>query len=190
MLRSGTSLRALALLAAAAFGVHQGSYLLTGADEAGHAYLSDLVPALGALLIVAAGHFAAAVWRARGHGTPAVPRRAPFAVLWLGATAALSALFIGQEWIEGLLGPGGSAGLAAAGAHGMWPPLLAAVLGALVALLLRGADAAIAAASSRARPAVVRARGMVVPRTPVRAGLPGDPLASHLAGRGPPLLAA
>src|SRR5204863_6735529 len=105
----------------------------------GHAYLSVVVP-----VVVLAALFAAAQALLRFAGGPASgDRRRRFTRLWLGCTVALAAAFCGQELIEGWLAAGHPAGVAGVLEHGGWIALVCAPLvGALVALALRGAAAA------------------------------------------------
>jgi hypothetical protein len=177
--------RTVAVLAGAALVLHELRFLLAPdphAAEAGHAYLAVVAPVVAALLTAACGAFCLAVVRGSGPRSHAAP---PFARLWLAASAALAATYSIQELLEGMLAAGHPAGLAAVVAHGGWIGLvLAFVLGALVALGLRGAHAILA----RPRGALPRRREL--PPRPLRptmvAGSSLDVVARHLAGRGPP----
>jgi len=186
-------LRACALLGAAALAVHELRYLAgwgSNAGEAlasrGHAYLGLATPLILLLLMLAVGAFLGRLASGRAVAGP----RLGFWRLWLVASLALLAIYTSQELIEGAVAPGHPAGLAGAFGSGGWVALpLAGLFGALVALLLRGAEVVLARAEARARsrwsaltPALrVRPAGQVCVR--VRAGL-----ARHLAGRGPPLV--
>jgi hypothetical protein len=177
-----------------ALAVHELRYLIAyGGDsgralsEQGHGYL-PLVMGVGVFLVgLAAAQLMRAVGRARHVGV--AEGAAPgFLAAWLLSALALLVIFALQESLEGALSGGHPAGLAALTAHGGLVAIpLAVAVGALVALALRGACAAVAAAA--------RARRRVVDRPlPVRrvdhVGPPaGSPLARHLAGRAPPLLA-
>jgi hypothetical protein len=189
--------RAGALLTSAALALHELRYLIAyghhsqrALTEQGHAYLGFVHVLAGALLALAAGALLTRVVRAgrTGVGEASPPR---FAVLWLGASLALVAIYSGQELLEGLLASGHPAGLAALTAQGGLVVLpLATLLGGAVALGLRGA-AALVTAMARRRARRGRARSAFVPAAP-RAVLPqsqASVLARHLAGRAPPLLA-
>jgi hypothetical protein len=187
------------LLLVGALCVHHGRYLLAFGSDAGeqslahgHAYLSGVVPwvVLAALLLSIA--FLAALVRAWRTGElEAAPRS--FRVLWLAGSAALVAIYTGQELAEGLLAPGHEAGLSGVLGAGGWTALpLALLAAAAIAWLSREAPALIAraAALGARQPAAPRAhRGTRLP-LPRDARPPRDVLAAFLAGRGPPLQAA
>ena len=182
--------RLAALLAAGALAVHELRYALAYGDHAGreaaaqgHAYLSLLVP-----VVVLAALFAAASALRRLAVDPASggrPHR--FARLWLGCAVVLAAAFCGQELAEGWLAAGHPAGVAGVLEHGGWIGLATApVVGALIALALRGARAAVEprAAAARWHP---RLAPVAAPGPPSDVFRPSpDPLARFLAGRGPP----
>jgi hypothetical protein len=136
--------RAIAVTAAASAAIHQGRYSIGYGSAAehelashGHGYLAAALPVLvvGLVLTLAALMMRAARGRpARAHGS--------FSAAWIAAAIALAAIFSIQESIEG----------AEAVAHGGWIGLALAVpAGLLVALALRGADAAEAAAAPGAQ---------------------------------------
>jgi hypothetical protein len=181
------SLRAGALLAAGSLAVHELRFLAgygaggDGQAAAGHGYLAWVAPLVALALAAACGAWLARVGRS---SSPARP-----AVTWLGASSALAATYVVQETIEGLTSPG-HPGLIA---HGGWIALpFALAVGALVALMLRGAHAADEAAATVARPwspftitAAPPAEIAVRTHAPARPRL--GVLARRLAGRGPPL---
>jgi hypothetical protein len=193
-MRSRSVLITAALLLAGALGVHELRYLLAfggGAESAlahdGHGYLMLLMPLLATLsaLGLAAGlvHAAAA---------PAV-RSATlvrFGRLWPAASAALLAIYVGQELLEGLLAPGHPSGWAGAFGSGGWVAVpLAFAFGAVVALALR-----VARAVRAAPPLRIAAVRLELPTAPAHAAAPplaprrsGRLLAEHLAGRAPPV---
>jgi hypothetical protein len=116
----------------------------------------------------------------------------PFGVLWLASICALLAIYCTQELLEGLLSTGHPDGFAALAAADGWSAVpLAIGLGLLVALALRGVAAAEARAARRARRADLPVRA---PRAPRPRPTPDRPLvsvlATKLAGRAPPQLAA
>lgn len=185
-------LRVVALLGVGALAVHQLRYSVgygAGAPGAlagqGHAYVSAAAAVVAVLLVVAlTGSLAALV---RGKGGEASPGYS-FGAAWARTSGALMALYAAQELLEGLLAAGHPAGLVGLVGHGGWTALLLApAVGALLALAMRGEQAARAPASSRA-PRAVRARPTtVVLRTPIFLNTPNG-VARHLAGRGPPPL--
>ena len=184
-----------ALLGMGAMAVHELRYLLAyGGDsgralsEQGHAYLPLITAAAVVLVGLATGQLIRAVGRARRTG--AVEGEAPaFVAAWLLSALALTVIFALQESLEGLLSAGHPAGVAALTGHGGLVALpISAAIGALVALGLRGASAAVAAAARSSR-RMDPPRAAPVPRPADRLAAPlGSPLARHLAGRAPPLL--
>jgi hypothetical protein len=187
-LRRGSWLQVTVLLALAAWLVHQGRYALafgSGADRAlaaqGHAYLGVLGAALAWAAAVSAARFVAALARR------AEPRGRPWAFgrLWAASSGALIVVYCLQELAEGWLAAGHPAGAAAVlAAGGWWAFVLAVVLGALVALLIRGAHALHCLLAGRA-PHLRRRAASVRRPAAVRLALPGV-LAAHRAGRAPP----
>jgi hypothetical protein len=195
MRRAPSRLRVAALLGMGAMAVHELRYLLAyGGDsgralsEQGHAYL-PLVTAAGVVLVgLAAGQLMRAVGRARRTG--AVEGEAPaFVAAWVLSAVALIVIFALQESLEGLFAAGHPAGVAALTGHGglvAFP--ISAAMGALVALGVRGASAAVAAAARSSR-GTDAPRAAPVPSPADRLAAPErSPLARHLAGRAPPLL--
>lgn len=190
-MRQGRStLRAGSLIASSALALHELRYLIGYGDgsasavaEQGHTYL----PAAGAIVALLLALAIAQLARALA-GDRREPRRPlPFLLVWALASVALLAVYCGQELTEGALSAGHPSGLAALAAHGGIVAVpLAAAFGLLVAVVLRGARAAIAAAARRR--AAPRARTRVVMAAPGPA--PALALASvigrNLAGRAPP----
>lgn len=197
------SLRGAAAMPAAALAVHQLRYKLAygaGASHAlaaqGHAYLTSLVPwivllatlSLGATL----GRFAMRWGAGAGAGTRS--GRMAGVRVWLAASAALFAVYAGQELLEGLFASGHLGGLAAVlGAGGWWAVPVALLVGGLLALALRGAHAVEQALDAARRGARVIARGLgeLVSRplpSPFAATV--APLARAGAERAPPRLLA
>ena len=189
------TLRATALITAASLALHELRYVLgygSHAHEAlasqGHSYLPLAAALAAVLLALAAAHLLARLaraWRTGvGDGAPL-----PVGLAWLAASLALAGVYTGQELLEGALAEGHPGGLAAVTANGglvAYP--LAFALGALVALLLRGASAVLAAVARRPR-------GWLAPRAPcgrlpVLLGIdpvPQSRLLGCRAARGPPL---
>jgi hypothetical protein len=123
----------------------------------------------------------------RGHEVPL--RTTSFRRAWLTATAVLLGVFVAQELTEGLLFEGHpqAAELFQHGGLAVFPIALA--VGAVVALSLRGANAAIAGAVRRARPARAPRRAVRLPAAPRAVYPPRRPaLTAPGAGRAPPLL--
>jgi hypothetical protein len=186
-------LRSCALLAAGTLGLHQLRYSLGYGGEAGHAlraqghsYLGPVTASVVGVLILA---LALGLHRlARGEAAPR--RGGGFLRLWSGASAALLAIFAAQESVEGAVATGHPGGLAALVAHGGWLAApLAAVIGFLIALALRGAstagEAALAVARRLSPTLAVRApRVLAPPRAPALYRVPV--LAAAAAGRAPP----
>lgn len=193
----GFTLRAGALLAAGALLVHEGRYLVGyghQADDAiasqGHGYLTWIMPLIVLALAVAGGALVARLARA---GASDAARSWAFRRGWFGATASLLSIYSVQESIEGALSPGHPGGVAALVGNGGWSALpIALAVGALIALLARGARAAESVAAEAIHPWT--ARTLTVPREG-RTSLPHVPdvlprtrvIAFAIAGRAPPV---
>jgi hypothetical protein len=181
----------------AAWSVHELRYVLafgggTGSalSQQGHSYLALAMPAILVLAALALGGFllrCARAWsdgasgRSPGYGT----RR-----LWAITVAGLLAIYTGQELLEGLLATGHPLGLAGVFGHGgWWAGPAALVVGAAVALVLRGASA-METLLSRRPSRVARSARPPALRLPVSPTLVLQaPLARRGAGRAPPLAA-
>jgi hypothetical protein len=185
--------RVAALLAAGAVAVHQLRYLTAYGHESpvalagqGHAYLSIAAPAVGVLVCLAVAAFGARLLDARRSPAPEheTPRPGP---LWALSSLSLLVIYGFQESLEGQLEPGHPAGIAGIFGHGGWTAILLAIaIGGLVALVARGASGAIEHATRSRLRSVPRALELRGPPLPVpRVAL--DPIAGHLAGRGPPI---
>jgi hypothetical protein len=184
-------LRVTALLVAGAYSVHQARVAITGADAGGAAGspVHDSLPLLAAAAIVvaclAAGHFAAALARARRGAVEPEPEPAALGRLWAQSTAALIAAHLLHELIE--RAAAGGAGGPFAGPGLVIAMLVAAAIGLLVALVLRGAHRVLAFAARTRRGFTLRTRP-ARPRCGASIFAPRRlPLACHLAGRAPPL---
>ena len=183
----GARLRASAALSAGALLLHQLRYLAGHGAEAGsalaregHGYLGLVGPLIGILFALALAHLAVSVQR---RSAPEPGRG--MARLWPLAAGSLLLIYVAQESLEGALVAGHPAGLAGLVGAGGWFALpLALVLGFVVALLLRGAEALLTALARR--PGRFEApRDIRCPAPPLtRAG--AAVLARHLAGRAPP----
>ncbi len=194
--RPAFMLRASALLACSALVVHELRYLVGWGSQAehalashGHSYLGLATP-LTLLVLTAA--FAAFLSKLTRGGSPAEGAPIRLWKVWLTAWLALLAIYTCQELVEGALSPGHPSGLPGLIEASGWTALpLAAAFGGLVALLLRGAEAALARVAARATSRVKR--GALVVARPTWGDLlvtASMGLPRHLAGRAPPLRSA
>jgi len=198
-LQRGLVIRRLApaaLMPAGAFAVHQLRYWLAygnhaGAElaEQGHSYLHSVVPWLVLLIGLSVGTFLLALGRALG-GRCSVPRYTlSFAALWLLCAACLVAVYMSQEFLEGLFAtghPGGIAGIFGDG--GWWSIPAALAVGMILAGAFHGARRVLqAVAEHRARPVPIACSPLGAARARPDALLPAlAPLADGWSGRGPP----
>jgi hypothetical protein len=181
---------------AAAFAVHQLRYLLAYGGAAGvelqrqgHSYLHSLVPWIVLVLGLAVGGFLSALGRAMA-GQRSAPRYGLSLLgLWLTCSACLLAVYVSQEFLEGLFATGHPAGLTGIfGYGGWWSVPAAACVGLVLAALFHGARwvlevVAARHATARRVAAVVEPQGrgsggLFLPRV--------APLALGWSGRGPP----
>jgi len=191
-------MRAGALIAVGALGVHDLRYLLAYQGDAGrelslqgHGYLRLATPLIAGLVVLAAAAFATRLLRAYAAGDGDEPRALPSTRrIWLLTSALLVSVYSVQEWLEGGLATGHPGGLAAPYSHGGWLAVpLALVIGLVLALALRGAAAAIAVAAARGRARLGRpAASKLLPRVgrSVWSAPSPVPLARRLAPRAPP----
>jgi hypothetical protein len=186
-------MRTAALLLAGTLSVHEVRFLAgygRHADAAqaaqGHAYLSWVVP-LSIVALLAAG--AELGLRVAASGSVARPSTSVrMRVLWPVASASLLAAYVAQEMFEGWLAVGHPGGLAGVLGHGGWIAIPVAVaVGGLIALALRGSEAALAA--TRPGWLLPRVSTTPAPLVPLVACwlAPTDAVARFLAGRGPPV---
>jgi hypothetical protein len=186
----------VALVPAGAFAVHQLRYWLTYGGRAaaelqaqGHSYLHSLAPWIVLLLAIAVGGFLRAVGRALG-GEYSLPRyTASLAAMWLICSACLLAIYVSQEFLEGLVLAGHPAGLAGVFGYGGWWAIPASLaVGLVLASILHGArwvlhEVARRCAARRPTPA----RRAAAVRAPLSTPAPRlAPLARGWSGRGPP----
>lgn len=179
---SDPRLRRAALLVSGAAAVHELRFALApvhGGEGPGHAYLHALLPLVTVLVALAAAGF---VTRLVAPRRELSVRRALVAE-WLGCALVLFCAFVLQEGAESLSSAHGP--VFAAG--GWLAAPLALAVGMAVALLVRGAHAAVAAgvqATGRIRAVLPAASAIVLsPRTVRRAA---DAPLRHLAARPPP----
>ncbi len=185
----------MALLGAGAVIVHELRYVLTYGDgagaalaEQGHSYLPVLEALVVVLLGIALVRFGFSLARAfRGIGPQ---DRAPsFSRSWLGASAALLAIYTLQEGFEGAFAPGHASGLIGVFGNGGWTAVfLSLAVGALIAfvssLARRTIEFVAATSAAPRRPTSAPYRSWTVLATPPGRRL--DVLAWNLAGRAPP----
>jgi hypothetical protein len=190
-------MRWIALVAIGSLLVHELRYALeygssTGQVLAyqGHSYLPFAEALVAVLWTCAFLRFALSMMRAgRGERLSRVPS---LRTLWASASAALIAIYTLQEAIEGALSVGHPGGLVGIYGDGGWSALpIALVVGALVALLVRGSHRVLVLLAERRR---AHPR-----RRPERNGLPAaaslvplrrrSVIAANLAGRAPPAAA-
>lgn len=187
------------LLFAAVLVVHQVRYRLAFGDQTagklehtGHGYLTAFVPFCGLALAVGVSWclLQAAAGPAQGTGHRSMSRRR----FWLLASAALLAVFTGQELVEGWTSPGHPGGLTVLVGPGGWMVVpLALALGGVVTLLagvVERAERTISRARWSRRPRGVSWGPVERPRVLVEGTMlcASEPLARHLAGRGPPAM--
>jgi hypothetical protein len=171
--RINRTLRSAALLLLGAIAVHWLQYLgAYGHDAAaelhrqGHGYLVELIPSL---LAAAFALLTSAALIRILRPFDERPRSGALTGTWVAYTAALLAIFAGQELSEGVLTPGHATGMEAILGSGGWmaAPLAAAVawLIALVDRVLGRAEASLAVLIG-AKQACVRAHRAANPQKP------------------------
>jgi hypothetical protein len=195
MERLWTGVRAIALLLAGSVMVHELRYVFAyggnaGAalSEQGHSYLPTVEALAVVLLATALMRFAVALAGA-ARGERPTRRATTFARLWLGASAALVAMYTLQEGFEGTFEPGHPSGVVGVYGHGGWSAVfLSLAVGAVIATITRIARWSIDFVATRATeprrrwaPAPI---SWIVPPPPPARRL--DVLVWNLAGRAPP----
>jgi hypothetical protein len=195
----GAVIRALgrvALVPAAALAVHELRFVLAFGGRAGpvlqrtgHSYLHSVVPWIVLLIGVAFGAFLCGLGRALAGQRSAARYTLSFAALWVVCSACLVAIYVTQEFLEGLFATGHPAGLVGIFGYGGWWSIPAALcVGLVLAAVFHGARWVLDEIAQRHREAVV-ARPVVRltpprPRDVLLARL--SPLAEGSSGRGPP----
>ena len=176
--------RAGVLVLLGALVVHELRYLLAGQhpDAHSHAYMGRLVPFVSALLLLAAVEFLARLALRRRVQTHALEAGG---VRWLALGTILLGIFAVQETAEVFFEHGRLDLADSLIVHGGWlgAPLSFAVA-AVIALLLRGANALLArAVHVRVQRPGAPERYRLLPR---RSGAAVPVIARNLAGRAPP----
>ena len=159
-------------------------------SSAGHAYLPLAGFVVAVALAAALAQLAAVAGSALRTGRHE-PGGRGFAAMWVAVTISIAGVFFAQEMVEAALTGRATAGFAGVLGAGGWVALpLALAVGALVALALMGARAAVAAAARRAERAPLPRRTLEPIAFCLLQGHPPAfaPMAGHLAGRAPPLL--
>jgi hypothetical protein len=195
----GSSARYAALLLLGSVVVHQSRYLIEHVTpgehevyQARHAYLATLIPSVVVLAALAAIWFVLEVVRASRTPVSLSSPSAPlsFARLWCRSAAALAFIFSLQESSESVLSGQALDVLSLSFVRSAWVVLiLAAVVGAGVALLARGAQAVLARAVGIAvRPFVYQAGAQLRPPERLEE-LRALIIGRGTAGRAPPRVA-
>jgi hypothetical protein len=179
----------------AALAVHQLRYFLAygsrGSSEladTGHSYLNSVTPWLVLVLALGLGAFVGRLARAWRTGDAGEGRAPKTVRVWLAASLALVLIYAGQEFLEGLFATGHPDGLAGIfGNGGLWAVPAALAVGAALALLVRGGQAAVTLAARLRRSLPSPAPSSLAPRrlTPVFI-VPASPLAACAPSRAPP----
>jgi hypothetical protein len=137
----------VALLPPAAFAVHQLRYVLAFGTHAGlelqrqgHSYLHSLVPWIVVLIALVAGGFLRSLGKAFAGHTSLSRFTLSFSALWLVCSAALVAIYVSQELLEGFVATGHPAGLVGVfGYGGWWSIPVALCVGLVLAAVFHGA---------------------------------------------------
>ena len=182
---------------AAAFAVHQLRYWLAFGSQAGwelerqgHSYLHSVVPWIILLVAVAVGAFLRALGGAFGGQRSLARYTASFAALWLLCASCLIAIYMTQEFLEGLFATGHPGGLVGIFGYGGWWSIPAAVaVGLVLAAAFQGARWVLRQVFERyGRRVAPLHRGLLAPSAPRGVALPRlAPLARGWSGRGPPV---
>jgi hypothetical protein len=181
---------------AGAVAVHELRYLLAFHGDAGvalqrqgHAYLHSVAPWIVLLIAIAAGAFLRALGRAFGGECTLRRYTVSLTALWLMCSVSLVAIYVSQEFLEGLFATGHPTGLAGVFGYGGWWAIPAAVgVGLALAAAFHGARWVLHEVAKRCvrRIAVVRATAAAV-RAPRDVLVPRlAPIAGGWSGRGPP----
>ncbi|MGH2906715.1 MAG: hypothetical protein ACRDKI_08080 [Solirubrobacterales bacterium] len=178
-----------ALLCAGELAVHDLRYWIgigAGPGSTGvHAYLAIGDAVVGMLLLAAITLFGRRLYRAlTGRYADAIPNSGFFSI-WAAFTAILTTTFVLQESFEGIAAGAGTGSAPLIAQNGWIAPLLAAIVAALIALVVRAGEQLVRLAGDRTRrrwAALVEFSGRVAPLPRLR-----SVIARNLAGRAPPL---
>jgi hypothetical protein len=181
---------------AAAVAVHQLRFMLAFGGGAGlelsrqgHSYLHSLVPWIVLAGGLGVGAFLIALGRAL-EGQRSVSRYAlSFAALWVVCTLCLVAIYVVQEFLEGLFATGHPAGVAGIFGYGGWWSIPAAVcVGLVLAAVFHGASWVLREVADRhvELGRIATARGFRRRRAFTIDTSRPSPLAGCAAGRAPP----
>lgn len=185
----------LALMPAAAFAVHQLRYWLAFGPHAGavlqaqgHAYLHSVVPWIVLLVALPAGMFLRSLGRALGGERSLRRYTLSFTALWLICAASLAAMYVCQEFLEGLFVAGHPGGLVGILGYGGWWSIPASIgVGLVLAAAFHGARQVLDEVALRHRGAGITSSRPRATRPPQGALVPRPaPLAGGWSGRGPP----
>jgi hypothetical protein len=186
----------VALVPPAALAVHQLRFLLAFGGSAsehlarqGHSYLDSFAPWIVVLLGLAVGGFLWAFGRALGGQRSRSRYTLSLAALWVVCSLCLVAIYVAQEFLEGLVATGHPAGLAGIFGYGGWWSIPAALcVGLVLAAVFHVARWVLDEVAQRRRRVVCSsAPHRKTPPRPVEVVLPRlSPLAEGWSGRGPP----
>jgi hypothetical protein len=194
MSRLSARARILALLPLAVLGVHDFRFVLAFGHDAdhqlateGHAYLGMVTPLCVLLAAGVAAELIVRITRARPGAAESGHRSGPV-VLAVAIAAALVAIYVGQEFLEGCLSTGHPGGLEGIFGNGGWCAVpLAGLFAAVIALFVHGAVRAIALVARRRAVGRLRHRAARVFIRPAEIQLPRlSPFARAAPGRAPP----
>ncbi len=165
-----------------------GSHGSVELQRTGHSYLHSLVPWIVLLIAVVVGGFLWSLGRAVAGHRSLPGYTLSLTGLWLACSAALVAIYVSQECLEGLFATGHPAGLAGIFAYGGWWSVPAALcVGLVLASIVHGARWVLEAVTKRRAQSRLRS---ALPRSlpcPGLVALPRlAPLAGGWSGRGPP----
>lgn len=186
----------MALVPAAALAVHQLRFWLAFGGGAsaelarqGHSYLQSVVPWIMLVVGLGVGAFLWALGRALRGQTSGPRYTLSLGALWMVCSSCLVAIYVGQEFLEGLLAVGHPAGLAGIlGSGGWWSIPAALCVGLVLAVVFHGARWVLDELAHRARtPArFASVRRVGAPRVIDVLVRRLSPLAEGWSGRGPP----
>jgi hypothetical protein len=158
-------------------------------QRTGHSYLHSVVPWVVFSIALAVGIFLTALGRAFSGQTSARRYSVSLLGLWLACSGALIAIFICQEFLEGVFLTGHPAGLQGIFGYGGWWAIPASLcIGVVLAALFHGARWVLGEVARRRGRRTLNWSGTVVsvPRPRDVAVALRSPLLSGSSGRGPP----